>query len=84
MWGWILLGTVIGSVVSGLLIARWVALVIPAVLIPLFYIGLRYGWWGYGVGDGWQYVGAAITIVTIAATGGAVVLSHSVRRALQR
>jgi hypothetical protein len=40
-------------------------LVVPAVVIPVFYIGLRYDWWGWGVGDGWQYVAAAITILTI-------------------
>jgi hypothetical protein len=79
--GWIaLVILVIGSIASGLLLGRWVALVIPAVVIPLFYIGLRYGWWGYGVGDSWRYVGAAITILTIVATGGAVVLSRSVRQ----
>jgi hypothetical protein len=82
--GWVLLATVIVSIMGGLLIGRWVALIVPAVLIPLFYTGLRLGWWGYGVGDGWQYAGAFITIVTVAATGGAVVLSRSVRRALRR
>jgi hypothetical protein len=80
MWGWVVLLTlVIGSIASGLLIGRWVALVIPAVVIPLFYIGLRYGWWGYGVGDGWQYIAVAVTIVVMAATG-TVVLSRAVRR----
>jgi hypothetical protein len=82
--GWVLLAAVIVSIMSGLLIGRWIALIVPAVLIPLFYTGLRLGWWGYGVGDGWQYVGAVITIVTVAATGGAVVLSRTARRALQR
>jgi hypothetical protein len=81
MWGWVVLLTlVIGSIASGLLIGRWVALVIPAVVIPLFYIGLRYGWWGYGVGDGWPLLAIVFTIVVIAATGGAVVLSRAVRR----
>ena len=55
-------------------------MVIPAVVIPLFYIGLRYGWWGYGVGDGWSLLAIVFTIVVIAATGGAVVLSRAVRR----
>ena len=80
MWGWVLLAAVIGSIVSGLLIGRWVALVVPAVLLPLFYLGPRYGWWGDGVGDGWQYVGAVITVVTMAAIGGAVVLPRGLRR----
>ena len=82
--GWVLLAAVIVSIMSGLLIGRWIALIVPVVLIPLFYTGLRLGWWGYGVGEGWQYVGAVITIVTVAATGGAVVLSRTARRALQR
>jgi len=41
--GWVLLATVIVSIMGGLLIGRWVALIVPAVLIPLFYTGLRLG-----------------------------------------
>lgn len=81
MWGRVVLLTlIIGSIAGGLIIGRWVALLIPALAIPLFYIGLRYGWWGYGVGDGWQYVALAVTIVAMAASGGAVLLSRALRK----
>jgi hypothetical protein len=40
-----------------------VVVVLPLVGIPLFYVGLSSGWWGAGVGDGWQYAAALFTFV---------------------
>ena len=40
-----------------------VIVVLPLVGVPLFYAGLKSGWWGAGVGDGWEYVAALFTLV---------------------
>jgi hypothetical protein len=45
------------------LIRQWWAVALPLLAVPLFYVGLRNGWWGDGVGDGWQFAAAAVTIV---------------------
>jgi hypothetical protein len=39
----------------------WV-LVLPLVAVPVFYAGLKNGWWGSGVGDGWQVAAVLVTI----------------------
>ena len=40
---------------SGALIGRWWALLVPLDVWPIYFLGLGMGWWGYGVGDGWQF-----------------------------
>jgi hypothetical protein len=66
------------------LIHQWWVTALPLTLIPLFYAGLAKGWWGAGVGDGWQFVAAAATVLALlAATLGVEagrVLSRLVRR----
>ena len=44
------------------LIRQWWVVVLPLLAVPLFFAGLRNGWWGDGVGDGWQYVAVSVTI----------------------
>jgi hypothetical protein len=50
------------GVVAAFVRRLW-ALLLPLVAIPLFYAGLRRGWWGAGVGDGWQYAAALVTLI---------------------
>ena len=65
-------------------VRRWWAAVFPLVAVPLFYAGLRNRWWGDGVGDGWQYAAAAVTVAGIlGALVGVVIgrfLADTVRR----
>ena len=49
--------------VSAALIRQWWTLVLPLAAVPIFYAGLRNGWWGDGVGDGWQYAAVMVTVV---------------------
>jgi hypothetical protein len=60
----------------------WLVL-LPLVAIPLFHAGLRLGWWGAGVGDGWQYAAALVTLVSFLGSilGLAIgrLLIHSIR-----
>jgi hypothetical protein len=56
----------------GVAARRWLALILPAVGWPLYYVGLDEGWWGNGTGDGWQYVALAVTAVGVAITAVAV------------
>jgi len=41
-----------------------ISLLLPFCIWPLFYAGLNKGWWGYGVGDGWQTVMASLIVLT--------------------
>jgi hypothetical protein len=60
----------------GLAARRWLAVLLPAFGWPLYYLGLNRGWWGYGTGDGWQFVGAGLTAVGIIATALAVAVAR--------
>ena len=60
------------SLLAAVVVRRWWALIVPLVAVPLYYAGLRYGWWGGGVGDGWQLLAAFLTAIAVA--GCAVVI----------
>lgn len=49
--------------VSAALVRQWWIVVLPLAAVPLFYAGLRNGWWGDGVGDGWQYAAVSVTMM---------------------
>ena len=59
---------VIAFPLAGLATRRWTALALPVVGWPLLYLGLDQGWWGNGLGDGWQYVAAAALFVGVVST----------------
>jgi hypothetical protein len=50
----------------------WFALTAPFLAVPAFYLGLDRGWWGYGLGDGWQYAMLAILAIAVAVTAGGI------------
>lgn len=49
-----------GSAVVGFGAGRWWTLLVPIAAVGAFYAGLNAGWWGNGVGDGWQIVMAFV------------------------
>lgn len=51
----IVFGTVAGVAVAALVVGRWWALALPFVVVPLVYLGVGRGWWGAGLGDGWEF-----------------------------
>jgi len=59
-------------------IRQWWAIVLPLVAVPIFYAGLRGGWWGAGLGDGWQYGAVAMTVVSVLGCALAVVVARYV------
>lgn len=65
---------------AGALVRGWRALALPLVGWPLFYLGLREGWWGNGLGDSWQYPAAALTTAGVVTTALAVAAARTVRR----
>jgi ascorbate-specific PTS system EIIC-type component UlaA len=67
-------------VVVAAFIRRWWAVVLPLGVIPLFYAGLKAGWWGDGVGEGWQYAAVMVTIIGLLGSA----LGVAVGRALDR
>ena len=68
--------------VLGFAVGRWWALVLPVVVVPLVYLGLDRGWWGSGLGDGWEYAAALALVLAIAATAAGTLLGRTARRAL--
>jgi hypothetical protein len=62
--------TLIASGLVGFLIARWWAVLVPVGGLALLYAGLNAGWWGHGVGDGWQVAMAILMVVGAAAAAG--------------
>lgn len=59
---------------SGVVVGRWWALLIPLAVWPTYFLGLTQGWWLYGVGDGWEYGAAAIMVFSIALVAIGVVI----------
>jgi hypothetical protein len=70
-------------VVVAAFIRRWWAVALPLAVIPLFHAGLRKGWWGDGVGDGWQYAAVMVTVVGLLASALGVAVGRFVVRFLQ-
>jgi hypothetical protein len=62
----------------GVAARRWLALLLPAIGWPLYYVGLDRGWWGSGTGDGWQYLALVFTTVGVVSTAVAVAAARRV------
>lgn len=65
---------IVGCALLGFLTTRWWAVAAALSVIPVYYLGLDYGWWGAGTGDSWEYamifmtaLGAAVTVAAVAA-----------------
>ena len=48
------------AVIAGLMplafvVGRAWGLILPFAVVPILYLGLGRGWWGHGLGDGWQF-----------------------------
>jgi hypothetical protein len=72
-----------GVAVSGYLLRSAWALVVPLLAIPAVYLGLDQGWWGAGLGDGWQF--AMLTLLALGlALAGAGIAARRALRALRR
>lgn len=69
-----------GPPLVGLAAPRAWALILPFATVPTFYLGLLAGWWGSGVGDGWEGAFALCLAGAVAATVAAVGLRILVRR----
>jgi hypothetical protein len=55
------------SALIGFAIGRLWAVFVPIPVIGAFYAGLNAGWWGSGVGDGWQLAMAGVMAVGVLA-----------------
>lgn len=70
----------LASIVMGAWSGRWVALVVPAFLVAVYYGGLVAGWWGHGVGDAWQVAAVVVGAVITSGTAVAVAVARSAGR----
>jgi hypothetical protein len=64
---------------AGAVVRRWSAVLLPVAGWTVFYLGLGGGWWGDGLGDGWQYAAAALLLVGVGTTAVHVALARRVR-----
>jgi hypothetical protein len=65
--------------IAGFAIGRWWALVVPLLGISLVYLGLDRGWFGTGLGDGWEYAAVLALMVAVVVTCGGVVAGRLAR-----
>jgi hypothetical protein len=65
---------------AGFAAGRWEVVLVAAAAVPLYFAGLVRGWWGSGVGDGWQL---ALAVTTAVGTVGAA-LGVTSRRVASR
>jgi len=76
-----LLGIAAAFVAAGFAVGRWQVVLAAAAVAPLYFAGLVAGWWGNGIGDGWQF---ALAIGTAAGTVAAALGVASRRLANRR
>jgi hypothetical protein len=70
----------VAAAAIGALVDRWAVVVPAAAAWPVFMLGLERGWWGNGVGDGWE-----ASLVAGALLGGVgAALGVVARRSLRR
>jgi hypothetical protein len=67
---------VIALAAAGFAIRRGWALVLPAVVVPVLYLGAQQGWWGHGLGDGWYFAMMLVFAVAVAVTAAAILLGR--------
>jgi hypothetical protein len=56
----VLVAILVASGVIAFGVGRWWTLFVPITAVSVFYAGLNAGWWGNGVGDGWQFAAAFV------------------------
>ena len=63
----IIVGAIAGVAVAAFAAGtRW-ALALPFVVVPLVYLGFGRGWWGAGLGDGWEFAMAGVLVLAVGA-----------------
>jgi hypothetical protein len=70
----------LGCIGIGFAIGRWGVIVPASAVWPLYLLGLKEGWWGSGVGEGWQYSLAFGVLLVAIATGTGVLARRTNRR----
>ena len=63
----------------GALTRRWIAVALPLVGWPIYYIGMNRGWWLNGTGDGWELIARSMTAIGLVTTAAAVGIARSIR-----
>jgi hypothetical protein len=81
----VLLAILVASCVIAFGVGRWWTLFVPISSVGVFYTGLNAGWWGNGVGDGWQFamalvMGAGILAAVIGVAARVLVRPRAERR----
>jgi hypothetical protein len=80
----VLVAILVASAVVAFAVGRWWTVFVPVAALGVFYAGLNAGWWGSGVGDGWQFAMALVIGVGIVAAALGVAAHRLVRRRAER
>ena len=75
----ILVALLIAFPVVGVIFRRWLVLLLPLLVLPVFYVGLDEEWWGSETGDGWEYAAVAVTTFGVVTTALAVIAARRAR-----
>ena len=74
------IAALVGCALVGVLVGRWWVLIVPLSVVPVLYVGTLQGWWGYGLGDGWEVCVIFALTFALAITAAAITLSRLVWR----
>ena len=69
----------LASAALGAAVGRWYVVLLPPVAWLVYFTGLRAGWWGSGVGDGWQLALVMMAGLSGAAAAVGVAIAKAVR-----
>ena len=76
----VFIAVLVGCALVGVLVGRWWVLIVPLTVIPVLYVGTLQGWWGYGLGDGWEVAVIFVLTFALGITAAAVTLRRLVWR----
>lgn len=68
---------IVGCALLGLVTRRWWAVAVAVSVIPVYYLGLDYGWWGSGLGEFWEYPMIVMTAFCAVVTSVAVTVGRA-------
>jgi hypothetical protein len=74
-------GLLVACPLVGAVTRRWLAVLLPVVAWPVFYVGLNENLWLDGTGDGWPLVAGLLLLFGTATTAVAVAVSRTLKPA---
>jgi hypothetical protein len=68
----------------GFVVGRFSVIVVPPLACCVYFVGLGSGWWGSGLGDGWPFALAALSLAGVLAVAAGVGVRRRASRTRRR